>query len=364
MNWSRDSKTLVILIALLLGFGLAILASAGIIDAQRRFGTAYYYIWSQLKTGLSLGLVLFLLASRINYKVWKKLALAILLVCLLLLFLVFVPGVGYSAKGATRWIRLGGFNFQPAEVLKLGLIVYFATWFSHRDNKLKNWAYAVLPFLTVLAFAVLMLALQPDIGTLGVILVIAVALYWFAGAPLKHLLVLFLLLLVCLGLLATFSHYRFNRILAFLQPENDTRGISYHVNQAKIAIARGGWFGVGFGHSKQKESFLPEPVGDSIFAVAVEELGIVGAGGLLALYLALLWKLGAIARNADDKFATLYVLGVAVWIGVQALVNMAAITGLLPLTGIPLPFVSYGGTAMAVLLGSLGVVVNIANQYA
>lgn len=362
MTFSKDAKTLTILILLLLGFGLAILSSAGIIDAQRRFGNAYYYLFSQLETGVLLGALLFFAASKINYKFWKKTALLILIACLALLFLVFVPGVGFAAKGATRWIKVFGFNFQPAELLKVGLIIYFAAWFSQRDNKLKNWAYAVLPFITVLGFAVLMLALQPDIGTLGIVIVIAVALFFFAGAQLKHLLALFLLLLVCFSLLATFSHYRFNRIIAFLEPHNDTQGIAYHVNQAKIAIARGGWFGVGFGQSQQKGSFLPEPVGDSIFAIATEELGLVGVGVLGALYLALIWRLTVIARQANDKFASLYTLGIAVWIGMQAFVNMAAISGLLPLTGIPLPFVSYGGTALAVMLGSLGVVVNIANQ--
>ena len=365
LTFSREAKTLIVLLLLLLGFGLAILSSAGIIDAQRRFGSSYYYLISQLQTGVLVGAVLFLIASQISYRFWKKLALPILLGCLLLLLLVFVPGVGYAAKGATRWIHIGNFNFQPSEVLKLGLIIYFAAWFGKQgDNKLKNWAYSTLPFLTVLGFAVLMLGLQPDIGTLGIVICIAIALYFFAGAPVKHLLALLLLLAVCFTFLALLSPYRFNRLLAFARPESDTRGISYHINQSKIAIARGGWFGVGFGQSKQKESFLPEPVGDSVFAVAVEEVGLVGSGFLIALYLALIWKLTAIARQARDKFAALYVLGVAVWIGVQSFINMAAISGLVPLTGIPLPFVSFGGTALAVLLGSLGIVANIANQNA
>jgi len=365
MTLSRDTKTLITLVLLLLACGLIVLSSAGVVDAQRKFNFSQYYLVNQLKSGVLVGVVLFFVAFKIGYKFWRKLALPLLLFSLLLMVLVFVPALGHSAKGATRWIGLWGFNFQPAEILKFSLIVYLAAWFSQRrESSHRGWSYSVLPFLVVLAFIVLMLALQPDIGTLGIVIAIAIALYWFAGAELKHFGALILVLIVGFFLLAHFSPYRYNRLLAFANPQSDTHGIAYHINQAKIAIGRGGVFGVGFGQSQQKAGFLPEPVGDSIFAIAVEELGLVGAGVLIALFLALAWKLIGIARNANDKFAQLYVLGVMVWILGQAIINMAAISGLLPLTGIPLPFVSYGGTALATLLGSLGVVANIANESA
>lgn len=365
MTLSRDTKTLIVLVFLLLACGLIILSSAGVVDAQRKFNSSQYYLLSQLKSGVLVGVIFFFVTLKVSYKFWRKLALPLLLFALFLLLLVFVPAFGHSAKGATRWIGIWGFSFQPAEILKFALIVYLAAWFSQRrESSHRGWSYSVLPFLVVLAFIILMLAKQPDIGTLGVVVAIAIALYWFAGANLKHFSILILILVLGFSALAKFAPYRYSRITAFFNQQSDTGDTAYHINQAKIAIGRGGVFGVGFGQSQQKAGFLPEPVGDSIFAIAVEELGLVGAGVLITLFLALAWKLVSIARNTNDKFAQLYVLGVMVWILGQAIINMAAISGMLPLTGIPLPFVSFGGSALATLLGSLGVVANIANENA
>lgn len=362
MPIAKEPKTLTVLVFILVGFGLLMLSSAGVIEGQKRFGSAQYYFFHQLTSGALLGAALYFLLSIVDYKFWKKVALPFLIGALLLMIGVFIPQLGVAAKGATRWLDVGIFSFQPAEVLKLALIIYFAAWFSKRSQKEKSWSYSIVPFLAVFVFVGFLLALQPDIGTLGIITIIALGIFFFAGGSASFFLKLGVAIGILIIPLAVFSPYRTHRIIAFLNRAGDPQGISYHINQALIAIGRGGWWGVGFGHSQQKMGFLPEPVGDSIFAILVEELGIVGGMALVVLFAFLIIYLVRVASNCSDRFAQLFVLGVAVWIGSQAFINIAAITGLVPLTGIPLPFISYGGTSLAVLLSSLGIVANIAKK--
>ena len=355
-------KRLFWILTILIIFGLAVLSSAGIIDADKRFGSAYYYFFHQLLYGIAPGVLLAYILSRINFKVWRKLSLIILLGALALMTLVFVSHFGFGAKGATRWLSIGGIVFQPAEILKLSLVIYLAAWFGGRHERTSHWVYGAAPFFIVLGFAALLLALQPDIGTLIVVGFIALGMYFVAGANLKLLGSIIGIGMVILALLIWLEPYRFNRVLSFVDQSADTRGISYHVNQAKIAIGSGGVFGVGFGNSTQKHGFLPEPVGDSIFAIIAEELGLVGALVTVGLFVALCFTLTQIAIATADPFGRLFVSGVNIWIMAQAFINIAAISGLAPLTGIPLPFISYGGTAMIALLAGLGIVFNIAKE--
>ncbi|MBI2057632.1 MAG: putative lipid II flippase FtsW [Candidatus Yanofskybacteria bacterium] len=357
---SGSAKKIIIITFVLIVFGLLALSSAGIVDGQKRFGSDYYYFVHQLLNGVLPGLFLFFVFSKIKYKFWKKISLPLLIFSLALLLAVFIPRFGFSAKGATRWISLGFLSFQPSEILKFSLIVYFAAWFSGRNENIRNWSYSIVPFFVVLGFVGLLLALQPDVGTLGIIALIALSLYFFAGAKVSHFGILILVLAVIFFALVQLAPYRFNRFLAFFNPTSDPQGISYHINQALIAIGRGGIWGVGFGQSQQKINFLPEPVGDSIFAVVAEELGLIGAVSFIFLIFLLSFQLVKVANNTSDRFGQLFILGMMVWIGSQSLINIGAITGLLPLTGIPLPFVSYGGTSIAALLAGLGIAVNIA----
>lgn len=359
---STAGKTLTITVFLLSIFGLIMLSSAGIVDGQKKFGSAYYYFYHQLLYGFLPGLLLFLIFSKIRYKFWKKISLPILITATLLLLAVFTPKFGLVFKGAARWLNLGLFSLQPSEILKFGLIVYFAAWFSGRSEKARNWSYSVIPFLVVLGFVVFLLALQPDIGTLSIVILIAVAMYFFAGAKLSHFFGLGAVLAAVIFLLVQFAPYRLDRLIAFFNPTADPQGISYHINQALLGIGQGGIWGVGFGQSQQKTGFLPEPVGDSIFVVIAEELGLIGAGMLIFLFLFLAVQLVRIAQQTNDRFAQLFVLGLVVWIVGQAFINIGAISRLLPLTGVPLPFVSYGGTSLAVILASLGIAVNITNR--
>lgn len=358
---TKSGKTLTILILILIVFGLVILSSAGIVEGQKRFGSSSYYFIHQLLYGVLPGLAIFFLFSKINYKFWKKIALPLLLAVVGLLVLVFVPGVGYGLRGAQRWVDLGFFTFQPSEILKLTLIIYLAAWFSRRDGHIDAGPQSAIPFFIVMVFVGALLLLQPDMGTLVLVTLIAISLYFFAGVKLAHFLILILILGVLLGALAVIEPYRFNRLKAFLNPDADKQGISYHVNQAMLGIGSGGLFGLGFGQSRQKFNYLPEPVGDSIFAIVVEELGFVGAVFLLGLFLILALTLAGIAKNASP-FGKLLVLGIAVWISGQAFINIAAISGLVPLTGLPLPFISFGSSSLVSILAGLGIVANVAKH--
>lgn len=352
-------RRLIWIIAILTIFGLAVLASAGIVDAQRKFGSAYYYVYHQLLFGILPGVIVAYVLSRIDYRIWRKFALPILFGALALTTLVFVPHFGYGTKGAVRWLDIGGLLFQPSEILKLSLVIYFAAWFGNRTERLKNRAYGIAPFAIILGFVAVLLAKQPDIGTLIVVAIIAVGMYFMAGLSAKQFLGILGIAGLALVILVVFEPYRLNRLKAYIDPNQDPRGISYQVNQAAIAIGSGGLFGVGYGHSTQKFGFLPEPVGDSIFAIIGEELGFVGAVFTIGLFVFLCLTLTQIVAATHDAFGRLLAAGINIWIMAQAFVNIAAISGLAPLTGIPLPFISYGGTAMIALYAGLGLVLSV-----
>ncbi len=357
-----DKKLLVIILILIL-FGLIVLSSAGIVDGQKKFGSPYYYLTHQFLYGVIPGLVGMFVFSLIDYRFWKKVSLFVLIGSLALMIMIFMPGFGHGLKGATRWINLGVFSFQPAEVLKLSLIIYLAAWFGNRDERTKKWSYGIMPFLIVLAFVALLLFLQPDVGTLIIVSFISLGVYFLAGPSYKQFAGILLVLFLALSAIIVVEPYRLDRLKSFWDPSVDPRGTSYQINQSLISIGSGGLFGVGYNNSSQKQGgFLPEVVGDSIFAIIAEELGLVGSALTIGLFGVLCFFLINIAKNASDKFGALLVMGVNLWIMSQAFVNIAAISGLVPLTGIPLPFISYGGTALVVLLSGMGIVFNIAKK--
>lgn len=359
---SKSGKILTILTFILVVFGLVMLSSAGVVEGQKKFNSPYYYWTHQLLYGVLPGIALFWLFSRINYKFWRRAALPLLLVATSLLVLVFVPGIGYGLKGAQRWVSFKFFSFQPSEFLKLALIIYLAAWFSRYEGRINVGLHSIAPFFLVFGFASLLLLLQPNMGTLIIIALIAVSMYFFAGAKLSHFIALILILAVLLSVSSFLEPYRFNRLKAFLNPTVDTQGRAYHINQALLGIGTGGIFGLGFGQSRQKINYLPEPVGDSIFAIIVEELGFVGAVFLFFLFLLLTLVLINIARAVHSQFGRLLVLGIAVWITGQALINISAITGLIPLTGIPLPFISFGSSSLVTIMAGLGIAVNVSRH--
>lgn len=341
---------------------MAILFSAGVVESQKKFGSAYFYFRHQIINGVLPGFLLLWIFSKINFRHLKKVSLIVLLAAVALMVLVFVPGVGVAIKGAQRWVAFGPIVFQPAEFLKFALIIYSAAWFSRRDGKIDKGFASAIPFFLVLGFIGFLLITQPDMGTLVVVAGIAIAMYFFAGVRLTHFLMLLLVLGVLLGSLAVIAPYRFDRLKTFFNKDSDKQGSGYHINQALLGIGSGGLFGLGYGQSRQKLDYLPEPVGDSIFAIVVEELGLAGASVLILLFLG--WGLTAIkiAKDSSSDFGRLAALGVLVWVLGQALINISAISGLIPLTGIPLPFVSYGSSSMVAILSACGVVMNVAKK--
>ena len=356
---TTSAKLLYVLFALLF-FGLIMIASAGISYSHTRFGDQYYFFKHQLFFGVIPGLFILYIIQKINYNFWKKISFPLFIISLICLVLVFVPSFGSKIYGASRWLKLGPFSFQPSEMLKLSIILYLAAWLESRAEKIKDFYEGLVPFSAVVGLVSFLLIKQPDIGTLGIIIAISISIFFVSGATLRHMGMIGISGLAALAILVKMESYRMSRFLVFMHPELDPRGIGYQINQALLAIGSGGIFGVGLGHSLQKFNYLPEPVGDSIFAIIGEELGFVGCIVLVALfvYLAILGL--RIARRAPDRFSQLTAVGIITWIIFQAFVNMAAISGIMPLTGVPLPFISYGGTSIIFLLIGVGILLNIA----
>ena len=301
--------------------------------------------------------------SKIDYHFWKKIAVPIFFVSVIFLVLVFVPGIGSKVYGASRWLALGPFSFQPSEMAKLAIIIYLAAWLESRGtHRIKDVFEGLLPFAGIMGLIAFLIMKQPDTGTLGVIILTSFAIFFVSGARLKHLFAMGMVGLMSLWILIKIEPYRFNRILAFLDPSADARGIGYQISQALLAVGSGGLFGVGLGHSRQKFNYLPEPVGDSIFAVMGEELGLIGGVVLVMLFVTLASRGIKIAKNAPDMFGKLLATGITMWIVLQAFINISANIALVPLTGIPLPFISYGGTSLVFLMSAIGILLNISKQ--
>jgi cell division protein FtsW len=361
VSQSIDRK-LLLAILLLLGIGLLMIASAGVFYGRARFDDAYYFFKQQL-LGLSVGLLFLYLFQRIDYHVWQRLVVPIFFVAVGLLVLVFVPGVGTTVYGAARWVEIGPISFQPSEVMKLSIILYLAAWLSSKGKaKTADFFEGFVPFLAILSVVGFLIIKQPDTGTLGLIFLVSIAIFFASGANLLHMLSLFLGGLAFLTVLIKLAPYRMQRFLVFINPEHDPQGAGYQMTQALLAIGAGGFFGEGLGQSRQKFNYLPEPVTDSIFAILGEEFGLIGTVIVVSLFLFVAWRGFIIASRAPDEFGKLVAVGIVSWIVFQAFINMSAISGLIPLTGIPLPFISYGGTSLSVLLAAVGILLNISKH--
>lgn len=340
-------------------FGLVMLASASANLGRIDFNDSYYYLRHQIYYGLSIGIIGFFVASKINYSLYKNriFSVAFLVFTCILLGLVFSP-LGFSANGASRWLDLGPFSFQPAELLKLSLIIYLASWLSRKDFRQKNFLSGLLPFAAVLALVSVLLIAQHSTSPVVILIVVALIMYFISGARLRYLFGIILAGAIAIGMIVMITPYRFQRIMTFMNPEADPGGSGYHLIQSKTAIGAGGITGVGYGQSTVK-NYLPEPIGDSIFAIVGEEFGFMGTIFLIGLFAFLVIRIFLIAQKTPDPFGRLLLIGFGSIIGIQAVVNIGAMSGVLPLTGTPLPFISYGGTNLAVFMTMMGVVINI-----
>ncbi len=364
-EFGSPDRVLFGMVLFLIIFGLMMIYSAGILYATIRFDDSNFFLRNQA-ISVIIGFILLLILQRVDYLIFKKYAFLILIFAIGLLTSVFLPGLGVESGHsytASRWINLGGFSFQPSEAVKLAIILYFSAWCSSKGiEKIRDIKEGLVPFLITLGIISFLILLQPDVGTLGIIVVIAMIIFFFAGANIKHLVSISVVGAILLSIIILVSPYRLKRVNVFLHPESDPLNSGYQIQQGYIAFGSGGLLGLGPGHSKQKGLYLPEPVGDSIYAIIGEEFGFVGTTALLLIFFLLLWRIFRIAMLSQEMFGRLVAGGIGVWVVGQAIMNMAAVTGLMPLTGIPLSFVSYGGSSIVLMLASIGILLNISRQ--
>jgi cell division protein FtsW len=296
---------------------------------------------------------------KINYKFWRKFSFLIFIGSILLTAAVFIPHFGWSHGGAQRWIQLGPVSFQPVEFLKFGFVIYFAAWLSWVKGRVQDFRFGILPLSVMLAVIAFVLFKQPDTKSFILITITGVSMLFISGVPVKYILGIGLGLIILLGSLVYFTPYLQERVKTFINPAQDAQGSSYQIQQSLIALGSGGILGRGYGQSVQKFSYLPEPQGDSIFAVLGEELGFVGVFVTIFLYLLFLLRGFWIANHSPDLFSGLLVSGIVILITVQSFMHIASVTGVFPLTGVPLVFMSQGGTSLMIYLMAIGIVLNI-----
>lgn len=345
---------LLVAVGILIIFGLVMVYDASAIQAIRDFKDGYYYIRQQLIWVL-IGVIFLIFFAKFDYKNFKKIALPMLIVSFLLLLSVFIPGFGASGGGAHRWLKIGSLTLQPAEIIKLTGVIFLASIF---EKKVK----LLTLILLVGSVGFITAVLQKDLGSTIVFVVTAAFLYFVSGGMLRHFLLVLPLTIGAILVLIFTSAYRSRRILAFLDPFSDPQGFTYHISQVLIALGSGGLLGLGLGHSRQKFEYIPEVTTDSIFGIIGEELGFVGAVFLVLLFGFLIYRGFKIADNCDDNFGKILALGLTFWLGIQIVVNLSSMTALLPLTGVPLPFISYGGSALVANLTAVGILLNISKQ--
>lgn len=336
-------------------FGLFMLYDASSFVAFRDFADKYHYVKDQA-FWIILGSIALFTFSHFDYHKLYNLAIPILIGAILLLVLVFIPGVGVEILGARRWIDLKFSLLQPSEFVKLALAIYLAAWFSSKE-KGRLWA-----FLFLLSVVLFLVMLEPDMGTAAIILFEAITLYFLSGAKVIYFALLVPIIAVIGYIFIKLEPYRAARLATFLNVNQNVESSSYHVRQILIALGSGGLTGVGFGNSLQKYAYLPENTTDSVFAIVAEELGFIGASFIIGVFLIIVWRGFYIAITAKDLFGKLLAGGITTFFAGQVLVNLSAQTALLPLTGVPLPFISYGGSALIINLCSIGILLNIAKQ--
>lgn len=335
--------------------GLLFVFESSVAESFNTFGHPYHYVQSQAMW-LMIGFVLMIVGSFIPIKLWQKMSPAIFALGILSLIMVFIPGFGLKLNGASRWFSLFGLvTIQPVEFAKFSTIIFFAAWMSKHQR--------LLPFLFLTSIPITLLMLQPDLGSTLIFVSIALGLFFIAGGRVGSILTLSGagLLLVTLAILS--SSYRMQRVQTFFNPELDPLGSSFHIRQITLALGRGGLFGQGIGESKQKYNYIPEASSDSILAIVAEEIGFVGTIAIISLYLCLFIVIYKIAtKYKTNSYEYMLTTGILIWISSQTLLNIAAVVALVPLTGIPLPFFSSGGSSLVMVMLATGVLIKLAKS--
>lgn len=355
----RVDKALALIVAALVAIGLLVFFSAVFGPLARGATNVSFIVLKHLVLGVGAGVLLLCIALFIDYRVWRRFAPHIFIAALFATILVFIPGIGFEHGGGRRWISLGSFTFQPSETLKIATAIMAAAYFSALKSQLGDMRYSVGGLIAILALPAGILVLQPDLGTLIVIAASAMAIYLVAGARFRDFATVVCIGLVALAIFVSLKPYAMDRVITFLNPTHAPLEEGYQLKQSLIAVGSGGFAGRGFGQSLQKFTYLPEPMGDSIFAIASEEFGFIGGVTIIGLFLALALRAFSMASRAADSFGALLAVGIAMYFTIEAFINIAGILGVAPLTGIPLTFISQGGSAMLVSLFSAGILLNI-----
>ncbi|MEK7616829.1 MAG: putative lipid II flippase FtsW [Patescibacteria group bacterium] len=345
---------LLVTVLILIGFGLVMVYDVSPVQALRDAGDSNFYIRQQL-IWASIGILSMVFFSQIDYRILKKFSTPALVGSFVLMLAVLIPSFGFSGGGAQRWLQLGPVTFQPAEFMKLTGIIFLSTVFTKGSR--------FFPLLTLCFMVTAVTAiLQRDLGSTIIFVFSSSILYLASGGAIWHFLVALPLSLAAISVLIFTSPYRVQRILAFLDPFQDTQGFTYHISQVLIALGSGGLLGLGLGHSRQKFEYIPEVTTDSIFGVVGEEFGFLGGATLVILFAILVLRGIKISQQCSDNFGRILAIGLTSWLGVQTVINLSSMVALLPLTGVPLPFISYGGSALVANLTAVGILLNISKQ--
>jgi cell division protein FtsW len=345
-----------IILLTIIGFLIFSSASLGLLARE---GASYETVAIKQFVGLILGCIAFIIMSKIPYKNLKKYSFYIFIFAIFVNLLLFIPFISVTHGGASRWIDLGPITFQPSEFLKIAFIIYFAAWLSGIKEKITTFKYSIIPYLTILMILSALLLSQSDTDTLVVIATTGIVMLFVAGAKIKDIIITGIILLCLVSLVIAVRPYARQRIMTFFDSSSGSQGSGYQIQQSLIAIGSGGLTGRGFGQSIQKFNYLPEPIGDSIFAVQAEEFGLIGSVGIIILFLFFLFKSIKISNRIDDSFGGLLVLGIAILIIIESFMNISSMLGIIPLSGMPLLFVSHGGTALIITLGAVGIIANV-----
>lgn len=344
-----------LLTCILCVIGILFVFEASVAEAFASFGNQFYFVKEQ-SISFGIGLMGLIVGTFIPTEFWKKISPAMYGLSIILLIMVFIPGLGFEVNGARRWIGIAGFSFQPVEIVKFAMIIFFANWME-RHQKLP-------PFLFLTGLPVALLFIQPDMGSALIVISIAFGLYFLAGAPLKTFLTTGGVGIGLLLLLIVTSPYRLRRLTTFLDPESDPLGASFHIRQIIIALGNGGILGQGIGNSRQKFSYIPEASTDSIFSIVAEEVGFVGSLAIILLFALFLKLAHQICKKAPaGSYDHLLAHGILIWLGMQIVLNLSALVALVPLTGVPLPFFSYGGTSLVMVLSVIGILIGIGKKH-
>lgn len=353
---------LLVVTLILLALGVIMVLSASAPSAFTTEGDSYYYFKRQA-TFAGLGVVIMLIVSKVDYKIYssKLVANVFIGIALALLVAVFIPGLGVTRNDATRWLKIG-IQFQPSEIMKIALIIFMASHISSDPSKLKKFWTGLMPYLALVGVIAVLLLLEPHMSATVIMVVIAGAILLVGGVRMSHILPFVPLAAVAGFVLSKVSEYRWKRMIIFIDPWQDPLGDGWQIIQSLYAIGSGGLFGVGLGQSTQKYMYIPEPHNDFIFAIWAEELGLVGVIFIIILFAIFVWRGIMISMKAPDLFGSLLAIGITVMIGIQAVFSIAVVSSSMPVTGIPLPFFSYGGTSLIILLTCVGILLNISRK--